>query len=909
MVNGPGRGGTGTGPQTHSFLTPPARPDTARIAYNCRIVSAPVFLISRCSTLDEFIAAFRRYADRQTLFVPTATPLTAGRRVAVTLMLSTGDIVIEADADVMNSSARASGLHGRPGMTLRLTDLDDDSRAILEHLERVRFGAKATLPHDHLTVRNGVLPDGATAPDAPALTSIGDPALALAECAVVGDDAPPAAPLAPLTGSASTRSKSPTGGPLSSLPPLSSASGGKFGVPSSPMSKSPSGPNPLPPPLATVITSVNPPSAVPTAPHNARTVLGVSVADIFPSGLPPAKFDSAILMVQPTPPTADSTDTVTAQPYATVRMDYSAATSPTVAQAIATAEEEVGNAPTIPPPSDIDDSPMGAMTASPTDSTAPIEPQTLDAKPGEAAGYWAKDPTTTVQAVPPPLPSIPTTSIANAEAESASTPAPAPAHHDDLRRTVLGFAAISREPVRLPTEDIEPIDETARIDHESSSTIITDLADVQAAVGIAPQRPPALPPPRRTGMTGAPPIPSSVLAATIAPTAHLTPVPATIAPAAQVTPAPFGMIVPPPAAQVTPVPAPFGMIVPPPAAQVTPVPAPFGMIVPPPAAPPAATTEPQPDWIEQLAPIPVSDPAIAVPAADVTAPLDVAPLPPPFVDPARVHDLDAHTRANVISGEATSLVNERIRRPFNKLWLVAALIGSAAIAGGIYFATTRGAVTMKPKPAATLAAVAPSTTDAAIAPIVVDAAAIAAVAVDATPAIAPSPADAAAPSIIDASAAADNNSETTAAAKPPALDAGDCDVTFTSTPSGADILIDGTLAGVTPATVSVACAPSKVTFRKKGMPSDVKSFKPTKKGITVVGHLSRLMFTVKVTSQPSGATIAVNGKSIGKTPSAVKVPAFQTVSIGVNKDGYAPLKQPLTAKEDGTAIRFTLKKR
>ena len=849
------------------LLVPPAKPDTSRIAYNCRNVSAPVFLISRCSTLDEFIAAFRRYADRQTLFVPTATPLAAGRRVAITLMISTGDIVIEADADVMNSSARASGLHGRPGMTLRLTDLDDDSRAILEHLERVRFGAKATLPHDHLTVRNGVLPEGAVAPEAPALTSIGDPALALAECTVFGDDAPA---IAPLASGASARTKSPTGNPLSALPPLSPSGAGKFGIPSSPMSKSPSGPNPLPPPLATVIASVTPPAAtVPTAPHNARTVLGVSVADLFPGTLPQAKYDSGVLM----PPPADAT----AQPYATVRMDYSPATSPTVAQAIVTAEEEVGNAPTIPPPSDLDTPPF---TASPTDSTAPMQPQTLDAKASEVAGYWAKDPTTTVQAVPPPPPAIPTSAMPTAE----PSPGTEPAHQEDLRRTVLGFSPISREPVRLPTEDIEPIDETSRIDHESSTTIVTDLAEAQAAVGIAPaQQPPTLPPPRRTGMTAPPPLPAS-LAATIAPTAH---VPALVAPVPAVDHE---------AAEV----------------EAAPHVGPYGMITPP-AASSAAPAEPQADWIEQLAPIPVSAPAIPIPSAEAIAAVDE---PPAIIAPPRAQDPDANTHANiphVISGEATSLVNERISRPFNKLWLGVALIACAAVAGGAYFLTTRGTASNTKVPAATLAVVAPKTIDAAVAAVTVDAAPLATaidgaplVTIDATAVAATSPADAAPAAPPPDAQPADDKPP----AKPPEVaDAGDCDVTFTSTPTGADILIDGTLAGVTPATVSVACAPSKVTFRKKGLPSDVKSFKPTKKGITVVGHLSHLMFTVKVTSQPSGATISVNGKSIGKTPSAVKVPAFQTVSISVSKDGFAPLKQPLTAKEDGTAIRFTLKKR
>ena len=49
---------------------------------------APIFLVSACASAEEFVAAFRRYADRTGLFIPIAEPFSvevdpSGRRLAV----------------------------------------------------------------------------------------------------------------------------------------------------------------------------------------------------------------------------------------------------------------------------------------------------------------------------------------------------------------------------------------------------------------------------------------------------------------------------------------------------------------------------------------------------------------------------------------------------------------------------------------------------------------------------------------------------------------------------------------------------------------------------------------------------------------------------------------------------------
>ena len=50
----------------------------------------PIYLVSACTSGEEFVAAFRRYADRNGLFIPMADPIPAGRRGLFALTLKDG---------------------------------------------------------------------------------------------------------------------------------------------------------------------------------------------------------------------------------------------------------------------------------------------------------------------------------------------------------------------------------------------------------------------------------------------------------------------------------------------------------------------------------------------------------------------------------------------------------------------------------------------------------------------------------------------------------------------------------------------------------------------------------------------------------------------------------------------------
>jgi hypothetical protein len=146
----------------------------------------PLYLVSACGTAEEFVAAFRRYADRTGLFVPLAEPLPAGRRGRIALALKDGGVMIEGEAEVVASSARPSGIHARVGMTLKWVEPDEPSKTVIAELEKARLAMKPAPPT--VPPRPADIP-AEPRPVPPAAGGRIDAANALAECVLIGDPA------------------------------------------------------------------------------------------------------------------------------------------------------------------------------------------------------------------------------------------------------------------------------------------------------------------------------------------------------------------------------------------------------------------------------------------------------------------------------------------------------------------------------------------------------------------------------------------------------------------------------------------------------------------------------------------------------------------------------------------------
>jgi hypothetical protein len=136
-------------------------------------------------------------------------------------------------------------------------------------------------------------------------------------------------------------------------------------------------------------------------------------------------------------------------------------------------------------------------------------------------------------------------------------------------------------------------------------------------------------------------------------------------------------------------------------------------------------------------------------------------------------------------------------------------------------------------------------------------------------------------------------------AQPAGGDVGYFDIT--SSPDGATVTVDGASAGTTPATapVSVAGAPGHtIVISKAGYESwslYSTGSPPAGQFITIHANLVPLLETsrpemgfYRVSSEPAGGTVLLDGKDYGLTPLSISVFSFRTPghTITVSKAGY-----------------------
>ena len=146
---------------------------------------APIYLVSACASGEEFISAFRRYADRNgVVFIPISAPLPPGRKGRFALTLKNGGVMVEGEAEVVSSARTPSVLYGRVGMTLKFTEPDEPSKTLLGELEKARLQMKPTPPS--VAPRPAEIP-AEPRPTPPTPSGRIDAVNALAECVVIGD--------------------------------------------------------------------------------------------------------------------------------------------------------------------------------------------------------------------------------------------------------------------------------------------------------------------------------------------------------------------------------------------------------------------------------------------------------------------------------------------------------------------------------------------------------------------------------------------------------------------------------------------------------------------------------------------------------------------------------------------------
>jgi hypothetical protein len=145
-----------------------------------------------------------------------------------------------------------------------------------------------------------------------------------------------------------------------------------------------------------------------------------------------------------------------------------------------------------------------------------------------------------------------------------------------------------------------------------------------------------------------------------------------------------------------------------------------------------------------------------------------------------------------------------------------------------------------------------------------------------------------------------------AAAPPPS---GPCSIAFSSSPAGAEVLVDGKSLGTTPFTAEVPCVELTAVVKRDRYRTERVTVEPRPGEQAVKVRLDRPTFKVEIVSRPLGALVTVGGTAAGKTPVTVSVPGHENVIVEVTRPGYAPQSQKVYATRTGQRVEIALRKR
>lgn len=103
-------------------------------------------IVSKASSVESFIQLFRRFCDRESVFIATRTPKPIGTRTRFTINLITGEPMIAGYGEVTETYDNASSRYGRPGMRLSFVELDQQSAMVVNQLVQSETSSQRKTP-------------------------------------------------------------------------------------------------------------------------------------------------------------------------------------------------------------------------------------------------------------------------------------------------------------------------------------------------------------------------------------------------------------------------------------------------------------------------------------------------------------------------------------------------------------------------------------------------------------------------------------------------------------------------------------------------------------------------------------------------------------------------------------------
>lgn len=890
---------------------------------------APIYLVSACTSGEEFVAAFRRYADRNgVVFVPIADPLPSGKKGRFALTLKDGGVMVEGEAEIVSSARTPSVLYGRVGMTIKFLVPDEPSKTTLGELEKARLALKPTPPT--IAPRPADVP-AEPRPKPPPATGRIDYVNALAECVAIGAGIP-------------------ARGDTGEVPPKNANQ--KFVVPALPsMPPGRSRPVSVPPPTPTTLGVA--PLQRPAPVDLQQTMRGTKPASPAPTRSHPPSNPP------PVPPPRNPTPSAPLPVSRSPRMATPFAPMPIVQQP---APPIV--APAKPPIPEVELSDPTDMTGIPqvtddleayplADSTAPLAvPHENDsvpvmivaAKPKEGSLKTGRETRKTVMGIAvvpsgvmvlPAAPALRPPSADETRDTSVMTamtmPAPTTVRSDAADEVDALSATLTPQPLRASVvqatvEEPTPSGDWTMTPGVNGPTIIPTPRDHLGRASTVPEPAPAarltgdwlialdpsqpdgwsepskvekrpagdLPPgPPVSVVSSARPLDSNRRLGTESSIVDsdvdkVQVDPTLIGPLAampSLDDADDDPVLPPPPSTAYPMVGEDGLM---------PIPTSMspmqqGSYEAPPM--PGAMAHHIPGSIQDVFTPPVGLPQLA--SASGANPVFDAPAGA-YASQRVVTDAgsgffrESGDLQSYASGPTPAVEPARNKR---MLVIIASAVGVAILAIILVLALGGGG---DKKPG-----VAPNTSDKTDKATPTDKQNVV---VTANPTI-----DAGSETavVVDAANAVQVTPDPVVAPESPV----DCKVSVSSVPSGAEIVIDKAVVGTTPASLTLPCgAETKLVIRKARFATHTRAVTPKVGSKPIKIALAKNTFSVKVSSTPPGASITVSGKPMGFTPTTVKLPAFEASTLKIAKDGFTADMQKITPKQNNQTVHTTLKR-
>ena len=143
----------------------------------------------------------------------------------------------------------------------------------------------------------------------------------------------------------------------------------------------------------------------------------------------------------------------------------------------------------------------------------------------------------------------------------------------------------------------------------------------------------------------------------------------------------------------------------------------------------------------------------------------------------------------------------------------------------------------------------------------------------------------------------------------PTLDPAWASVSFNTTPAGADIIANGELLGVTPATIDLLQGVYDVTLKRAGFKAwqDDLQVSPGEDVALPDVALEAADGLVFIRSEPGNANVTINGEYRGQTPLEVSLPPGETHEVRLFRTGFeTAVRRVTTSAEQESDITITL---